>query len=435
MTSRSPHTPVLAALAVGYGLLTAGLALSPSAAVAEDSPPSWNQWRGPARDGRVEGPAWPGSLDGLERSWRVELGKGYPGPVVAADRVFVVESDREGAAVVRALARATGETLWRRSWPARAEVPFFAASHGAWVRSTPAWDGETLYVGDMLEVLVAFDGASGEERWRVDFKARYGTRAPDFGFASSPLLAGDHLYVQAANSLVKLDRATGESVWRAAVADGDMMDSGAFSSPVMAEIAGREQVVVFTRRALAGVDPESGAVLWSTEVPNFRGMNIVTPTVWEDTVFVSQHRNGSHLVRVAESAGELAATTAWSQKASGYMSSPVVIAGHAYQHLGNGRLTCIDLATGEERWRTTPLGDYWSLVHQGDRILALDSEGTLRLLRADASAFTPLDEREVAGASTWGHLAVSGDELFVRELEAVSAWRWPAGPAAAVAAP
>ena len=59
---------------------------------------------------------------------------------------------------------------------------------GDWVRSTPAWDGETLYVGDMAEVVVALDGATGSELWRVDFPRRYETPVPDFGFASSPLV-------------------------------------------------------------------------------------------------------------------------------------------------------------------------------------------------------------------------------------------------------
>ena len=36
----------------------------------------------------------------------------------------------------------------------------------------------------------------------------------------------------------------------------------------------------FTFVALAGVDPESGDVLWSQEVPAYRGMNILTPTVY-----------------------------------------------------------------------------------------------------------------------------------------------------------
>ena len=113
---------------------------------------------------------------------------------------------------VRALSRDTGALLWRTTWTGSGSVPFFARANGDWVRSTPAWDGSTLFVGDMSEVLVALDGETGVELWRVDFPDRYGTPVPDFGFASSPLVAGSFVFIQAANSLVKLDKHTGHTV-------------------------------------------------------------------------------------------------------------------------------------------------------------------------------------------------------------------------------
>ncbi len=54
----------------------------------------------------------------------------------------------------------------------------------------------------------------------------------------------------------------------------------------------------------------------------------------------------------------------------------------------------------------------------------MDGEGTLYLFAANPERFELLDKREVAQTSTWGHLAVCGDELFVRELEAVVSLRW-----------
>ena len=75
----------------------------------DDAAPAWSQWRGPDRDGRIEGARWPDTLEGLEPMWRVELGKGYGGPIVSADRVFVMETIDETLARVRALDRETGE--------------------------------------------------------------------------------------------------------------------------------------------------------------------------------------------------------------------------------------------------------------------------------------------------------------------------------------
>ena len=65
------------------------------------------------------------------------------------------------------------------------------------------------------------------------------------------------------------------------------------------------------------------------------------------------------------------------------MSTPVVINGHVYMHLGNQRVDCIDLESGESRWRSESFGRYWTMTYRGDKILALDETGRLYLLRAN----------------------------------------------------
>jgi outer membrane protein assembly factor BamB len=170
--------------------------------------------------------------------------------------------------------------------------------------------------------------------------------------------------------------------------------------------------------------------LWERDVPNFRGMNILTPTVWGDSILTSSYRNLTHLftVRLDEASRPIIEET-WTYKSPGYMSSPIVIGDHAFLHLGNGRLTCLDLRSGESRWTTTPLGDYWSLAFQGDRILALNEAGELLLLRANPERPEILARLEISGQPTWGHLAVDGGQLFVRELEGLRVLDLGAPPA------
>lgn len=396
------------------------------AAVAAENA-TWPQWRGPERTGVAAG-AFPERLDGLKPLWRVELDKGYPGPIVAEDRVFVAETAHTDTEIVRALDRKTGKELWRASWKGKISVPFFAKKNGDWIRSTPAWDGQTLYVGGIEEVLVALDGKTGAEKWRVDFPARFGTNKPEFGFASSPLVAGGAIYVQAANSIVKLDKQSGATLWRGLEHSSTIMESGAFSSPLLTALNGRAQLLVQTRTKLHGMDPETGKVLWAQDVPNFRGMNILTPVVFgADTIFTSTHQNDSYLYKVRGEGGSYSLALAWKNKAKGYMSTPVVLGDYAYLHLGNQRFTCMDLRTGESKWTTEPFGKYWSMVLRGDRILALDEEGKLLLIRANPEKFELLDRREIATSPTWAHLAVAGDEIFVRALTGIAAYKLTGG--------
>jgi len=398
-------------------------ALGASAAHADAE--TWGQWRGPTRDGKIAGPPWPDTLQGeaLQRVWRVELGPSYSGPIVVGDRVFVTETRKKADEVVRALDKRTGKELWSASWPGATRVPFFAASNGSWIRSTPAWDERSLYVAGMRDVLVSLDDQTGQERWRVDFVSSLNTPPPDFGFVSSPLIVGNDLYVQAGASLTKVDKRTGRMIWRALKNDGGMW-GGAFSSPVIATIGGVPQLVVQTRTALAGVNVESGAALWSQAIPAFRGMNILTPVVFGDRVFTSSYGGKSMVLEIRKQGEGFVAEQIWKTNVEGYMSTPIVIDGFVYLHLRSQRFTCIDLATGKARWTSKPFGQYWSMIAQGDRILALDQRGELLLIRATSDKFDLLDRREISEVTTWAHVAMSGDLIFVRELEALAAYRW-----------
>lgn len=397
-----------------------------SLGAAQDNPPCvWDQWRGPTRDGQVTGSNWPTSLaaDALTPRWRVELDSSYSGPVVSESMVFVTGTADKKNEVVCALDRQTGNEVWRVEWPGAMSVPFFAAANGSWIRATPAFDGENLFVAGMRDVLVSLNAMTGKEQWRVDFVKELNTPLPSFGFVSSPLLDGDAIFVQAGASLVKLQKRTGEIIWRILQEEGGMMES-AFSSPVIATLSGRRQLIVQSRQKLVGVDPETGEVLWEREVPSFRGMNILTPVVFGDGVFTSSYQNKSWLYSVSRVADKFQVEEAWSNNAQGYMSTPVVVDGHAYLHLQNQRFTCIDLKSGKRTWTSKPFGKYASLATQGDLILALGQNGELLLLKANPQEFELLDQRKVSDQETWAHVAVCGDEIFIRELNALSVFRW-----------
>ena len=410
-------------------LLTVGMFQTAlmSANAKTETKQTWSQWRGPSRDGKVAGPVWPERLSEkyLVPVWRTPLSPSYSGPIVSETAVFVTETKGKASEIVRALDRTTGKELWKVEWDGAISVPFFAKSRGDWIRATPAYDGKNLFVAGMRDILVSLDAKTGKENWRVDFTKQFKTNAPEFGLVCSPLIDGDSIYIQAANSVVKLNKNTGKISWRSLESAGSIMESGAFSSPILADIAGRRQLIIQTREKLAGLDPIAGTVLWQQTVPSFRGMNILTPVVNGDTIFTSSYQNKSWLYSISKTPDSFKIEEAWNNTAQGYMSTPVVIDGYAYLHLGNQRFTCINLKTGERMWTSPkPFGQYWSLVAQGDRILALDEQGRLLLIKANPKQFEVLDERKISEDDTWAHLAVCGNEIFVRELNAMTSYTW-----------
>ena len=242
---------------------------------------NWPQWRGADRDGILKNVSpWPATLSSnqLVESWRVPLGSSYSGPLVVGQHVFVTETVDKRDEYVRCLDRTTGEEIWKANWQGAMKVPFFAAANGSWIRSTPAYGNGRIFVGGIRDVLVCLDAASGDELWRRDFPAEMGSPAAQFGCVCSPLVDGEHVYMQAGGAMHKLDQAAGKTIWKSCE-DGAGQNSSVFSSPAIETIGGVRQLIVQGRTELAGVDLETGAKLWSVPVPAFRGMSILTPTV------------------------------------------------------------------------------------------------------------------------------------------------------------
>lgn len=411
-------------LRLSIGSLSVVLCLAIGVSASAD----WPQWRGPDRLGTVSGVKWPGTINDatLKQLWQVELSPGYPGPILSGDRVFTFETKDAKDEVIRAFDVKTGEQLWETSWTGAMRVPFFAKRNGSWVKSTPATDGEHVYAIGMQDELVCLKAADGEIVWRVDFKERFETQGPSFGQPCSPLIDGDALYIQAGMSVCKLDKKTGKTLWRSMVDERQMM-GGAFSSPVIAEVAGKRQLLAQTRGEICGLDLDTGDVLWKKAIKAFRGMNILPPTVINETdVFTSSYGGGCFMLRVTQGDdGAYNVETLWQNKIEGYMSSPILIDGHLYMHGRDKKFHCIEAATGETKWTSDKkYGEYWSSIRNGDHILALGHDGTLRLIDASPKELKIVSEHKVSDQETWGHLAIVGQVLYIRELEGIKAIRW-----------
>ena len=194
-----------------------------------------------------------------------------------------------------------------------------------------------------------------------------------------------------------------------------------------------------TRGSLNGVNPADGSIYWTRETEAFRGMDILTPVVTPAeavfgdgdasaaTILTSTYGGGTKLLKVARSpetngGGDWAVTELWANNRQGYMSTPVVTGGHAYQHLRNDRVVCVRLSDGEATWTGKPVGGYWSSVTDGDRVLALDARGELLLLAADPTEQKILSRRDVPGDNAWAHVAVVPGRIYVRTLDKLIAY-------------
>ena len=88
-------------------------------------------------------------------------------------------------------------------------------------------------------------------------------------------------------------------------------------------------------------------------------------------------------------------------------------------------MTCLDMRTGKTKWISSEsFGKYMSMVSNGEEILALDEDGTLYRIDANSEKLIILEERKISKSPTWSYPALSGKQMFVRELEAIACYSW-----------
>ncbi len=359
-------------------------------------PGSFPQFFGPARDGRVEvalDPDWTSKPPKL--LWRRELGAAWSGFAVEAGKA--VTQEQEGPEeLVSCYDLATGRRLWRQAHAARFETTLA----GLGPRATPTIAGGRVYALGALGRLSCLDLSTGAPVWAVDVEGPL----PEYGFASSPLLEGDLVIVQAGGPLAAYDRSSGARRWVSTP------DETAYASPLAVDLAGRRQVLILYRYGCAGHDPSTGAQLWRYA---WRGETpkVAQPVLLSgDRVLISAgYGVGVDAFRVSAAGVE----PLWQTKRlKAKMSSAVLRGGHLYG-LDDGRLVCVDVENGERAWAGERYG-HGQLLLVGDLLLISSEQGEAALVEADPAAFRERARLQVLEGKTWGGPALAGPYLLLR---------------------
>lgn len=305
----------------------------------------WPGLWGPLRNGTAPGELQT-SRGEAEVIWRRAVGGGYSEIVVAGGRAFTLEL-RDGTDYVVAVDARTG----REAWTVRIGPTY--RGHGGsddGPISTPAIDGNDLFVAGPHGQLIAVDVSSGRERWRHDLAREFDATMPTWGFAASPLIEGQLVIVPTggprSRGLLAFDRGSGKLEWNAAVAKAT-----AYSSAIVGTIAGVRQVVAVASDRLYGVDPASGRVLWDApgtggtiEVANSA---VILPgdrlllSNWEETM----------MVRISKNQNQWSTRELWrSNRLRGTNGPTIYRDGYLYGFAGN-ILVCLNADTQEIMWR------------------------------------------------------------------------------------
>jgi len=397
----------------------------------------WPQWRGPTRDGHVgaDEPAVQALPRERKPLWTVSIGGGHSSPVVAGGRLLFLDEDgrREVAHLLEA---GTGREQWRTPFADRLEDEW-----GAGPRSTPLIDGDRAYVQSCSGEFRCLNLADGGVLWSLSFEKDYGVkflgaRGPETAVAArrgnngSAVADGDAVIVPVGStngaSLVCCDMRTGRVLWTAG------REEAAYSSPVVAPLAGVRQVVYLSADSLMGFERASGRLLWRQPLRTFARRHAATPVVFGNRVVVNSHTFGMVCFEIARRADGLAAVEVWrNPDLRVNLATPVFVEGHLYSQGPARDYLCVEATRGEVKWSRTGFGqgrrDYASTLVLGENLLVLTEDGTLVLLAADPERYRELGRLQVSG-NTWSHPAYANGRLYVRDGRQLSCLDLGAGP-------
>ena len=379
----------------------------------------WPQWRGPNRDGKVTGfnapQSWPQQLSAR---WKVSVGKGDASPALVGDNLYTF--GRLGAEeVLMCLDATTGTTNWEKRYPANHVVTGPPASHGG-PRSSPAVaEGKvcTLGVGGILS---CFDARTGDLVWRKQSMEDYLGIHGDFETAMSPLIADGGCVVGVGvatnGGAICFNLTDGKVKWKW---DGAGLS---FGSPVTMTVNQTRMIVVVTAKFLAGLRLSDGKLLWQAP---FQADNNATPIVDGQVVFYGStggSGNGMVALKIEGQGDNFTATKLWSNKDAGSRFSTAVLKdGLLYGY--NNMFFCVNAQTGATCWSTPArIGDNVAMLDAGSAIVGSGVKSQLVVFKPGDKEYTELARIKLSTTDSWAHPVLSGNRIYIRDLDSVSLW-------------
>jgi outer membrane protein assembly factor BamB len=420
----------------GSRVVRAGVLLATSVIVVASSGSStraqagsvgWPQWGGPTRNFRVAtaqvAREWPSS--GPRQRWRRPLGEGYSS-VLLDSGILVTMYRRGDTEVIIALDAATGRTRWEHSYQAPIThndyVDVWLNSAGPGPYSTPLIADSTVFAVGATGRFHALDLQTGAIRWSHDLVATF-TLNDYNAFASSPLAYKDNVILPLGGSrqgVVAFKRDTGTLAWRS-----DPLDL-APGSPLLVDVDGHMELVVWALTEFVGLNPDDGRALWRHPHPAQYGLNISTP-VWQpgNRLFVSSaYGGGSRMVRLSRINARTKPEELWFNNrmrlhfGSALRMGDLIIGSSG--DFGPAFIVALDVDTGAEIWRNRTFARA-QMVDANGTLVIVDESGEIAVASVSRDGLRVHARKQILTSAAWTPPTLVGSTLYVRDRKEILA--------------
>ncbi len=414
-----------------FTLVLVIIALSTVAALNIVSADNWPQWRGPSLNGVSNEKNLPVKWTTEENvTWKLEM-PAWSGstPIIWGNYIFLNASEGEsnksvkGDIYLMCIDRTKGTALWKKllgSGDTKLRKQNMSSP-------SPVTDGRSVWVLTGTGVLKAFD-FKGNELWTRDIQKDYGKFGLNWGFASSPLLHEDSLYVPVLHGMktddpsyiLRLEKATGKTVWRVERPTSAIQESpDSYITPALLRHNGATELIISGGDCVTGHDLATGKELWRANGLNPENnpfYRIVNSPVVMDGIIYAGAKHKPYLALRAGGRGDITTShRAWSIDVGPDVPTPVTDGKYLYIVRDNGGFLCLDAKTGKDVYPPQRLkpGTYSSSPVLADgRVYATNEEGTTTVVKAGPQ-FEILAENALNDYCL-SSPAISDGQIFIR---------------------
>ncbi len=389
--------------------------LAPAGTQFDGTP--WLGWGGPHRNFQTEAKlpdSWPPA--GPKIVWRRPLGEGYSSIVVESGVLYTMY--RTGATETAIAANAnTGKTIWEYSYGA----PFHseATERGDGPRATPAIAGDRIFTAGASGKLHCLDKKTGKVLWSHDlWDSKFNGSRLIYGYASSPLVYRDTIILPVGGTgqaMMSFRQSDGSMVWK----KGDA--GNAYSSPMLINVGGLEQVVLLMRQHVVAFNPVNGDVQWSREHKADYGLNVFTPLWGTDNVLVvsASYNAGTTAFQLSRSGNRANVEQLWHSNRFYVKHVNVQRIGDVlYASSGDSGptpLTAVEIKTGKILWQQRGY-QRANMVYADGKVIILDEDGNLSLATLSPQGIKVLSTApSLLKNNAWTPPTLVGSRLYVRD--------------------
>ena len=388
---------------------------------------NWPQWRGPTLNGISTEKDLPVHWSTTENvAWKLAMpSKTGSTPIIWGNNIFINVADGDDLSLW-CVDKAKGTPIWKK-----------LIAHGNYQINkqnmsspSPVTDGISVYVMTGIGVMKGFD-FSGNELWMRDIQKDYGKFGLNWGYASSPLLYEDSLYVEVLHGMktrdpsyvMRIDKKTGKTVWRVIRPTDAVQESpDAYTTPTVVRYGNRADIVVTGGDCVTGYDPATGEELWrgtgfnSDKNGNYRV--IASPVVYDDVIYAPTRVRPLIAFRAGGRGDISQSHRLWSFMNGPDVPTPVTDGKYFYSVNDRGILWCLDAKTGEQIWggqRIKPAIYSSSPVLADGKIYVTNEDGLTTVIKAGPK-FEVLAEDDLSDY-TLSSPAISDAHIFIRTAQ------------------